>query len=60
MKALMKLELKVIAMGESVEVYADDRLLIHNVRYREERGRIGHVVERGEAVFTQPKLLIFN
>ena len=33
------MELKVIAMGESLEVYADDRLLIHNVRYREQRGR---------------------
>jgi beta-fructofuranosidase len=52
-----EVELKVIAMGESVEVYADDRLLIHNVRYRETRGRIGYVVEHGEAVFNEPRLL---
>jgi hypothetical protein len=36
-------ELKVIAMGESLEVYADDRLLIHNVRDREQRGRLGQM-----------------
>jgi beta-fructofuranosidase len=53
-----EVELKVIAMGESVEVYADDRLLIHNVRYREQRGRLGYIVERGEAVFRQPRLLV--
>ena len=53
-----EVELKVIAMGESVEVYADDRLVIHNVRYREQRGRIGYLVERAEAMFTQPRLLI--
>ena len=55
-----EVELKVIAMGESVEVYADGRLMIHNVRHREKRGRIGYMVERGEAVFDQPRLLVLN
>ena len=55
-----EVELKVIAMGESLEVYADDRLLIHNVRYREQRGRLGYFVERGEAVFQQPRLLVLS
>jgi hypothetical protein len=55
-----EVELKVIAMGENVEVYADDRLMIHNVRYREKRGRLGYMVERGEAVFREPRLLILK
>lgn len=55
-----EMSLKVIAMGESIEVYADDRLLIHNVRYREQRGRLAYFVERGEAVFDLPRLLLFN
>lgn len=53
-----ELELKVIALGESVEVYVNDRLLIHNVRYREKSGRLGYLVERGEAAFQQPRLLL--
>lgn len=53
-------DLKVIAYGPSVEVYADERLMIHQVRYREEAGRIGYLVEQAEARFSQPKLLVFT
>jgi beta-fructofuranosidase len=55
-----EVELKVVVMGESVEVYADDRLMIHNVRYHEQSGRIGYIVERSEAVFDQPRLLLLH
>jgi len=52
-----EVELKVVARGESVEVYADDRLMIHQVRYREKSGRVGYLVERAEAGFSGPRVL---
>ena len=38
-----------IAYRESVEVYADGRLILHQVRHRETEGRLGVFVERAEA-----------
>jgi len=52
--------LKVVANHESVEVYLDDRLLIHQVRHREIVGRIGLIVDRAEAGFTDLQLRVFN
>jgi hypothetical protein len=59
-RPLEVVELKVIAYGPSVEVYADDRLMLHQVRYREAVGRVGYVVERAEARFTEPRVLAFE
>ena len=44
-------ELKVALWGASIEVYVDDRLMLHQVRYREKSGRTGLVVEKAEARF---------
>ncbi|MBM4044068.1 MAG: hypothetical protein FJ279_03060 [Planctomycetes bacterium] len=55
-----EVELKVVAYRESVEVYADDRLMIHQVRHRETTGRLGYLVERAEAQFENPRLLRFR
>lgn len=55
-----EVDLKVIAYDPSIEVYADDRLMIHQVRYRETKGAIGYIVERGEAEFGQPSLRAFK
>ncbi len=52
--------LTVVAHGPSVEVYADGRLMIHQVRYRETEGRVGYVVERGEASFNRAWLRTFR
>jgi hypothetical protein len=51
--------LTLVAHGPSVEVYADDRLMIHQVRHREAEGRVGYVVERGEARFDRARLRVF-
>ncbi|MBI2191630.1 MAG: hypothetical protein HYU36_06580 [Planctomycetes bacterium] len=53
-------DIKVVAHGPSVEVYADGRLMIHQVRYREVRGRLGYWIERAEAHFENPVLLRFR
>ena len=52
--------LRVVALDESVEVYCDDRLVIHQVRHRETSGRIGVVVERAEAQFSRQELKTFH
>lgn len=48
-----KIDLRVVAIGPSIEIYANDQLLIHQVRYRETVGQIGVFVERAQANFTQ-------
>ena len=58
-RAADEVELKLVANRESIEIYADDRLMIHQVRYRETAGRVGYLIERGEAEFGQPRLLVF-
>lgn len=55
-----ELELKVIAYGPSIEVYADDRLVIRQARHREVSGGVGYIVERGEGEFEKPRLLQFG
>jgi len=52
--------IKVIAYQESVEVYVDDRLLIHQARHRETAGQIGLLVDRAEAIFSQVHLQVFK
>jgi len=54
-----EVELTVIAYRESVEIYADGRLMIHQVRHREAAGRVGLLVERSEACFDHLRLLRF-
>lgn len=46
-----QVELKVVLNGPSIEIYCDDRLMLHQVRYREAEGKVGLVVDRGEARF---------
>jgi beta-fructofuranosidase len=53
-------ELKVVAHGPSVEVYGDDRLMIHQIRYRETIGHIGFLVDRAEARFSHARLRTFK
>lgn len=53
-------ELTVIAYRESVEVYADGRLMVHQVRHRETAGRVGLLVERAEVQFDGLSLLRFG
>jgi len=53
-------ELKVVACDESVEVYVDHQLMIHQVRHRETSGRLGCLVERGEAAFQALRLWQFT
>lgn len=55
-----EVELKIVAHGTSIEVYADDRLMIHQVRYREQTGRLGYLVEHAEALFTPAALRVFK
>jgi len=55
-----QLDLKVVAYQESVEVYADDRLMIHQVRHRETSGALGLLVERAEAEFGPLRLMRFR
>lgn len=55
-----EVELRVIACGESAEVYADGRLMIHQVRHRETAGRLGLIVERAEAQVAGLGLLRFR
>lgn len=55
-----KVTLTVIAYRESVEVYADDRLMLHQVRHREIEGRLGLFVERAEARFDRLRVLRFR
>jgi hypothetical protein len=52
--------LKVVANQESVEVYLEDRLMIHQVRHRETAGQIGYVVDAAEAVFCDAQLRVFG
>jgi beta-fructofuranosidase len=52
--------MKVVANQESVEVYLDNRLLIHQVRHRETEGQVGFIIENAEVQFTEPSLLVFN
>lgn len=47
-----KINLRVVAIGPSIEVYANDQLLIHQARYREVTGQIGVFVEHAQAKFT--------
>jgi len=54
-----EVELKVVTWGPSVEVYADHRLMIHNVRHRETCGRLGYFVDMAEACFSKPRVLAF-
>ncbi len=44
-------ELRVIAHGPSLEIYCDGKLMLHDVRYREVRGRLGFIVDQAEAEF---------
>lgn len=53
-------DLKIVAYGPSLEVYVDDRLMIHTVRYRETNGRLGFFVENAEARFREPCLKTFR
>lgn len=53
-------ELKVIAYGMSVEVYVDDRLMLHQVRHRETGRQLGLAVEGAEARFTSIRLGTFD
>jgi len=53
-------ELKVIAYGPSIEIYVDDRLMIHNVRHRETSGAVGYLVEHAEATFSEPRIRQFT
>jgi beta-fructofuranosidase len=59
-KSRDRFELKIIAYGPSIEVYVDDRLMIHNVRHRETSGAVGYIVEHAEASFNQPRLRRFT
>ncbi|NLO06833.1 MAG: hypothetical protein GX131_13495, partial [candidate division WS1 bacterium] len=52
--------LTVIAYRESVEVYADGRLMLHQVRHREIAGRLGVFVERAEARFDRLRVMRFT
>ena len=53
-------EMKVVANQESIELYLDNRLYLHQVRHREVSGQIGWFVEKAEARFTEPALRIFR
>lgn len=44
-------ELRVVAQGPSLEIYCDDKLMFHQVRYREAGGRIGLLVDQADAEF---------
>lgn len=55
-----KVDLKVIAYGPSIEIYADNRLMIHNARHRETRGSVGIIVECADAIFRGYRLLSFK
>lgn len=44
-------DLRVVAHGPSLEIYCDDKLMLHQVRYREVRGRVGFIVDQAEAEF---------
>jgi len=44
-------ELKVVLDGPSIEIYCDDRLMLHQVRYREAEGKVGLIVDQAEARF---------
>lgn len=49
-------ELKIIVARFSIEVYVDDRLMLHQVRHREIGPGVGYLVEGAEACFTAPRL----
>jgi|GEM_PF-5888642 len=53
-------DLKVIANQYSVEIYVDDRLMIQNVRHREQVGRLGLLVENADVTFSDLKLRTFS
>lgn len=48
-----RIDLRVVAIGPSIEIYADDQLLIHQVRHRETVGELGVFVEHAQANFTR-------
>ena len=52
--------LRAIAYREMLEIYIDDRLMIMQIRYREQKGRIGFSVERDEACFLDARLRRFK
>ncbi|MBI4024607.1 MAG: hypothetical protein HY360_06470 [Verrucomicrobia bacterium] len=51
-----EVEIKVVALGPSIEIYADDRLMIHQVRHREKSGSLGYMVDRAEASFREARV----
>jgi beta-fructofuranosidase len=44
-------KIRVVVLGPSVEIYCDDALMLHQVRYREYSGKLGLIVENAEALF---------
>lgn len=49
-------ELKVIAVGPSIEIYVNDKLMIHQIRYREKEGNFGIFIDEAEAVIKNLKV----
>jgi hypothetical protein len=44
--------LRVVAIGPSIEIYADDELVIHQVRHRETAGTLGFFVDHAHVDFS--------
>ena len=42
---------KVALRGPSLEVYVDNQLMLHQIRYKEKRGQLGLLIEKAEARF---------
>lgn len=53
-------DLRIVAWNQSIEVYVDDRLMIHQVRYREQCGRISFMMDDAQANFSDIELRTFN
>lgn len=47
-----QVELKVVAIGPSIEIYVNDKLMVHQIRYKERIGNAGIFVDESE-VFVQ-------
>ena len=58
-KPTAKVNVKVVAYEESLEVYLDDRLMIHQVRHRETMGQVALFVDKAEVRFTEMQLSVF-
>ena len=58
-KPTEKVNVKVVAYEEGLEVYLDDRLMIHQVRHRETTGQVALFVDKAEVRFTEMHLSVF-